>query len=69
VGREFRIKIGGVLLIALKEAYEDENKLTEEFCTSSNCFACIGSDDTGEPNGYGCPAMEKFVEENYHLIK
>jgi hypothetical protein len=56
-------------VVALKETYEDENELTGEFCTRSDCGVCNGFDDTGEPNGYGCPAMEKFVEENYHLIK
>lgn len=55
-------------MIPLKEKYKDENELINEFCKRSNCSKCNGSDDSGEPNGYGCDDMENFINENYNLI-
>jgi len=53
----------------LKDKYKNEGELIDEFCSLTECSECNGSDDTGEPNGYGCEAMEKFVEENISLIE
>lgn len=52
----------------LKDQYSDEDELTDEFCRRNGCSECNGSDHNGEPNGYGCDFMEKFVDDNYHLI-
>jgi len=30
---------------------------------------CKGSDQDGEPNGYGCPDLDSFIEENQDRIK
>ena len=40
---------------------QDENELIDEYCKSQNCSACNGTDINGEPNGYGCPDMEEYV--------
>ena len=46
----------------LKKKYKDDNELIEEFCNRMKCHICEGSDESsGEPNGYGCDAMEDFV--------
>lgn len=48
-----------------KKYYRDENDFIEDYCISVDCGACNGTDQNGEPNGYGCPAKEEFIDNNY----
>jgi type I site-specific restriction-modification system R (restriction) subunit len=52
----------------IKRYYKDEEVLEREFCRKENCSTCDGSDENGEPNGYGCSHNEKYIEENYKYI-
>ncbi len=56
-------------MIPLKKEYKDEDELIDEFCNRSNCHACNGIGVDGEPNGYGCNAIEVFLASNSQLIK
>jgi hypothetical protein len=47
----------------LKKQYKDDNELIDEFCLRKKCQLCNGFDQNGEPCGYGCKEMEKFVEK------
>ena len=48
----------------MRRDYElDEDELIHLFCSAKNCNTCEGADETGEPNGYGCPALEKFLDQ------
>lgn len=52
-----------------KTRYRDEDDLADEFCLRVGCSECHGElPESYEPTGYGCDAMERFVEENSHLI-
>lgn len=48
----------------------DEDKYIDEFCNKQNCHSCEGTDQSGEPNGYGCDGAEQYVEQMYqHILK
>ena len=59
--------------------YVDDNDLIDDFCSQMKCNLCHGTDQNGEPNGYGCPSMEEFqdkyddyileYDEAYDLVK
>ena len=51
-----------------KDHYIDEDELSHEYCAANKCTACFGIDQNGEPNGYGCPGQERFLDDNYELI-
>lgn len=51
-----------------KETYEDTNDLIDEYCERANCEQCHGTERNGEPNGYGCEAMEQWVAKHTDRI-
>ena len=51
------------------ESEPDEDVLTSLFCDAVGCRDCHGSDHNGEPNGYGCPGMEKWRHKAAEALK
>jgi len=50
--------------------YDDEDDLSEEYCTRVKCFACYGfMPESYEPRGYGCDSMERWVVKWHGLIR
>ena len=46
----------------------DCDKYTEAFCKRMKCNECDGTDYNGEPNGYGCGALENRIDVMYQSI-
>lgn len=55
-------------MIPLKKYYRSEDELGDEYCQRMGCKSCHGTDDNGEPNGYGCEQADEFYCNNEHLI-
>lgn len=43
----------------------DPDDYVERFCKRSKCDVCNGSDENGEPNGYGCTALDAYIQYRY----
>ena len=41
----------------------EENVVGDLFCSINNCEDCMGTDQSGEPNGYGCDSRYKFIDD------
>lgn len=52
----------------MKTYYKDEDDLNQGYCDIKKCCQCDGTDQNGEPNGYGCPGQEKFIEKYWNSI-
>lgn len=60
-----------------KAYYRDISDLEDEYCDQIGCHACDGTDQNGEPNGYGCEEREiwankyfdDYVKEDYEIIE
>ena len=52
----------------LNDFYLDPEQLDEEYCSRVNCQACEGTDQNGEPNGYGCSSRDNWVEKHLELV-
>lgn len=46
----------------------DDTKYTEAYCRKQKCRKCEGTDQNGEPNGYGCVGLENRVKTMYYSI-
>jgi hypothetical protein len=56
-------------MIPQKASYADDNELIDEFCDQRKCSFCNGIDENGEPNGYGCPDLEEWIDKHAALIR
>ena len=43
----------------------DPDDYVDRFCRRSKCDACQGTDENGEPNGYGCVALDAYIQSKY----
>ena len=46
----------------------DYAKYEGRFCNKIGCSECKGTDQNGEPNGYGCEGEEQYIEKRYKSI-
>ena len=46
----------------------DEDKHGETYCKKKKCRACEGTDENGEPNGYGCVGRDEYISNRYNSI-
>jgi hypothetical protein len=46
----------------------DDEKHEKRYCEKIKCSYCMGTDYSGEPNGYGCPSADAYVEKRYQSI-
>lgn len=53
---------------SVKSHYLDDDDLGDEFCERVSCDACMGCDQNGEPNGYGCGYRDAYIDKNFGRI-
>jgi len=41
--------------------YFDTESIEKEYCVTNNCEQCYGTNQDGEPHGYGCDPAEDFA--------
>lgn len=46
----------------------DEDKHGERYCKNMKCQVCSGTDENGEPNGYGCYGHDEYISKRYNAI-
>ena len=39
------------------------NDAVKRYCNKQKCKECDGSDESGEPNGYGCDGLEEYLSK------
>jgi len=50
--------------------YDCEEDVTGDiFCLINNCGDCEGTDQSGEPNGYGCDPRDSFTDDFLDALK
>ena len=46
----------------------DGDKYGDRFCKKQKCDQCEGTDETGEPSGYGCSLQDAYITNRYNSI-
>lgn len=46
----------------------DEDKHGDRYCKKMKCQACVGTDENGNPNGYGCYCRDVYISRRYNAI-
>ena len=52
----------------MKKYYSIHDDIEQVFCDINECNECDGTDQSGEPNGYGCEDQEDFCGDEQHQL-